>query len=164
VSEIDSAMSLCTDWPSRHPEWLWCDDFEIDRLRQYFEYDIWHGRFVRQAGIGVNGSVSMRAEYLPCDPHAGFLHVAFGRTPIPYISPVDEGIARYTDIYWRFDIRYRPDWRGGGGGKLTRAMILATDRFAQAGIGHLWSGAPLGQTRLIFISILPRAPIHPELS
>jgi hypothetical protein len=35
----------------------------------------------------------------------------------------------------------QPGWQGGGADKLTRATILASDRFAQAAIGHVWSGA-----------------------
>ena len=134
----------CQNWQSRHPAWIWCDDFEVDRLRGYFEYDLRNGRFVREAGAGINGSVGMRAEYLPGDPHGGFLHLAFGKTPAPYIKPVDAGTTRYTDVYWRFEVRYQPDWVGGGGDKLTRAMVLSSDRFAQAAIGHFWSGASPG--------------------
>ncbi|MBA5873362.1 MAG: hypothetical protein GDA66_02260 [Nitrospira sp. CR1.2] len=134
-------QSLCTDWQSRHPQWIWCDDFEVDRLSSYFEYDIRHGRFVREAGAGVGSSTGMRAEYLPGDPHGGSLHLAFGKTPSAYMKPVDAGTAVYRDIYWRFDLRLQPGWTGGGADKLTRATILSSDRFAQAAIGHLWSGS-----------------------
>lgn len=136
--------AACMNWQTRHPEWIWCDDFEVDRLASYFEYDQRHGRFVRDAGSGVANSIGMRAEYLPGDPHAGSLHLAFGRTPSTYMKPVDEGTARYRDIYWRFDLRLQADWSGGGADKLTRATILSSDRFAQAAIGHLWSGGPPG--------------------
>lgn len=138
------AEAACTDWQTRHPEWLWCDDFEIDRLKRYFEYDIRHGRFVRETGAGVGQSTGMRTEYLPGDPHGGSLHLAFGKTPSAYMTPVDAGTATYRDIYWRFDLRLQPGWIGGGADKLTRATILSTDRFAQAAIGHLWSGGPPG--------------------
>lgn len=137
-------QALCADRENRHPEWIWCDDFEIDRLSHYFEYDIRHGRFVREAGAGVGTSTGMRAEFLPGDPHAGSLHLAFGKTPSAYMRPVDAGTAKYRDIYWRFDLRLQPGWTGGGADKLTRATILSTDRFAQAAIGHLWSGGPPG--------------------
>lgn len=142
VQAAESAGLPCDDWQARHPEWLWCDDFEVDRLQSYFEYDIRHGRFVREGGVGIGGSAGMRAEYLPGDPHGGFLHVAFGRTPSAYMKPVDAGTARYREIYWRFHLRLQPGWTGGGADKLTRATILSSERFAQAAIGHLWSGAP----------------------
>ncbi|HMX91014.1 MAG TPA: hypothetical protein PLY42_06595, partial [Nitrospira sp.] len=137
-------QALCADWKSHHPEWIWCDDFEIDRLSHYFEYDIRHGRFVREAGAGVGASTGMRAEFLPGDPHGGSLHLAFGKTPSEYMKPVDAGTANYRDIYWRFDLRLQPGWTGGGADKLTRATILSSNRFAQAAIGHLWSGAHPG--------------------
>jgi hypothetical protein len=136
----ETADAACASWQSRHPEWLWCDDFEVDRLPSYFEYDQRHGRFVREAGVGVAQSTGMRAEYLPGDPHGGFLHLAFGKTPSAYMRPVDAGTAQYRDIYWRFNLRLQPGWIGGGADKLTRATILSSDRFAQAAIGHLWSG------------------------
>lgn len=141
---VELPQALCTDWKDRHPEWIWCDNFEIDRLGHYFEYDIRHGRFVREAGTGIGASTGMRAEFLPGDPHGGSLHVAFGKTPSEYMKPVDAGTATYRDIYWRFDLRLQPGWTGGGADKLTRATILSSDRFAQAAIGHLWSGAHPG--------------------
>ena len=41
--------------------WIWCDDFEQDRLGKYFEYSDAGGNFVRVAGVGVGGSFGMRA-------------------------------------------------------------------------------------------------------
>ena len=35
------------------PGWVWCDDFEQDRLRQYFEYDDASHSFVRATGAGM---------------------------------------------------------------------------------------------------------------
>lgn len=141
---VEPPQPLCSDWQRRQPQWIWCDDFEVNRLSYYFEYDIRHGRFVREEGAGVGASIGMRAEYLPGDPHGGSLHLAFGKTPSAYMKPVDAGTAKYRDIYWRFDLRLQPGWAGGGADKLTRATILSSERFAQAAIGHLWSGAPPG--------------------
>src|SRR5207247_4540067 len=43
--------------------WIWCDDFEQDRLSQYFEYDNPDGAFVRVKGAGRDGSYGMRAQF-----------------------------------------------------------------------------------------------------
>ena len=59
--------------------WLFCDDFESDRLSKYFEYDQASGAFVRTVGTGVGGSVGMRATYTMGSTGAGSLKVAFGR-------------------------------------------------------------------------------------
>ena len=47
------------------PAWLWCDDFERDRLDQYFEYSSAAGGFVRAAGVGYGGSSGMRVQFQP---------------------------------------------------------------------------------------------------
>jgi len=130
---------------SPKPGWIWCDDFEQDRLRQYFEYGSNGGSFVRAAGVGYGGSMGMRARFLTAGQvDAGFLHLAFGKTPSPYFRTVDAGTVVYRDIYWRLYVRYPPAWIGGGGNKMSRAQSLATPTFAQAMIAHVWSGSRPG--------------------
>ncbi len=51
---------LVNECATSRREWIWCDDFEQDRLRRYFEYDDASGNIVRAAGIGVEGSFGMR--------------------------------------------------------------------------------------------------------
>src|SRR2546430_904918 len=41
------------------PGWIWCDDFEQDRLSQYFEYDNADGAFVRVRGAGRDGALGI---------------------------------------------------------------------------------------------------------
>ena len=117
--------------------WIWCDDFEQDRLGHYFEYDSAHGAFVREAGAGRDGSYGMRARFAAHQESVGSLKLAFGRTP--GMRPVDAGTARYRDIYWRFQVMHEPGWIGGGGRKLTRATSFASARWTQAMIAHVWS-------------------------
>jgi hypothetical protein len=145
LGDAPSVSRECDD-AVRHPEWLWCDDFEEDRLDHYFEYDSANARFVRAPGVGVGGSFGMRARYSPGESHAGSLRVAFGRTPLPYFKPVDDGTQNFREIYWRAYIRHAPDWPGGGGAKFTRATILANHNWAQAMIAHLWSGGGGAET------------------
>ena len=124
------------------PGWIWCDDFEADRLAQYFEYGNRGGLFERAAGVGYGGSAGLRARWTaPRQVDAGFLHVAFGKVPAPNFRPVDAGTEIYRDIYWRVLVRYGPGWVGGGGNKMSRAQSLVTPQYAQAMIAHVWSGS-----------------------
>jgi hypothetical protein len=119
--------------------WIWCDDFEQDRLGSYFEYKDFNGRFLRQEQVGRNGSFGMAAHFQPGQQNIGVLHLAFGKTPQAYIRPVDDGTATYSQIYWRFYLRYDSTWAGGAGSKLTRAHSLVTANWAQGAVGHVWS-------------------------
>jgi hypothetical protein len=122
-------------------EWIWCDDFEQDRLARYFEYDRANGNFGRVASTGRNGSVGMRAHWGAGVQGAGSLHLAFGKTPSSNFRPVDGGTAKYREVYWRMYVRHQAGWVGGGGDKLSRAFVFAGGNYAQAAIGHVWSGA-----------------------
>jgi hypothetical protein len=123
------------------PEWIWCDDFEEDRLARYFEYGNTNGRFIRARGAGVSGSYAMSARYPASSPSApGQLHLAFGKTPHPYFKPVDAGTATYREIYWRLYVMHPNDWVGEGPDKLSRAISFAADNWAQAMIAHVWNG------------------------
>lgn len=134
---------------SPQPGWIWCDDFEQDRLSSYFEYDNSGGSFVRVAGVGTNESNGMRAQWKPGQVGAGNLKLAFGRTPSSYMRPVDAGTANYREIYWRMYVKNQPGWTGGGGDKLSRAAIMAGSNWQEAMIAHVWSGGPGSQYLLM---------------
>ncbi len=123
------------------PGWIWCDDFDLDRLGDYFEYDDSNGDFVRGVGVGVDGSYGMRASFAASQVSAGSLHLAFGRTPQSYMRPVDDGTAEYREVYWRMYLRNQSGWIGQPDEKLSRATIFASPTsWAQAMIAHVWSG------------------------
>lgn len=122
--------------------WIWCDDFEQDRLSSYFEVDDANGRFVREAGVGRDGSYGMRGRFVPGESSAGNLKLAFGRTPSSYFRPVDAGTSDYRELYWRMYVKNQAGWEGGGGDKLFRMNVFATAKWAQAAIGYVWSGNP----------------------
>lgn len=124
---------------SPQPGWIWCDDFERDRLASYFEYEEVRGNFSRVSGVGREGSYGMRARLPRGIVEAGNLKVAFGRTPSRYMRPVDRGGTRYREIYWRVWIRMDRGWRNGGDSKLSRATVLAASNWSQAAIGHVWT-------------------------
>ena len=143
-----------------HPSWIWCDDFEIDRLDRYFEYKDNEGRFVRQSDAGLGGSTGMRARFIAGDPHAGALRVAFGKTPAPYFRPVDSGERRYREVYWRALLRLPSDWRGGGADKFSRALVIASKDWATAMMAHLWSGGAPGSRDVLGLD--PASGTTPE--
>jgi len=121
--------------------WIWCDDFEQDRLGQYFEVDDSNGDFARASGVGFGGSYGMRARWsVVGQVSAGSLHLAMGLTPQAYLRPVDAGTAKYRDVYWRVYVRNDSSWTGGGGDKMSRVQILANTSWAQAMIAPMWSG------------------------
>ncbi len=124
------------------PGWLFCDDFEQNRLNQYFERDTANGSFVRVTSVGRNGSWGLRARWTVGQVGAGNWKVAFGRTPNAYIRAANPNDSTnvYRDIYWRVYVRRQPGWTGGGGDKLSRAMSLADPNWAQAMMAHVWSG------------------------
>ncbi len=131
---------LANECSTPQPGWIWCDDFDQDRLARYFEYLSDQGSLVRASGVGNQGSYGMRAHFNPGQVSAGALHLAFGRTPAPAFRPVDAGTADYREIYWRVYLRNQNGWTGGGGFKLSRATSFVSPNWAQAMIAHLWSG------------------------
>lgn len=137
-----SSGSLANECQSPGAGWIWCDDFDQDRLSAYFEVDDAGGSFQRTSGVGAEGSTGMRAQFAPGQVGAGALHLALGRTPSSYIRPADAGTADYRELYWRVYLRMPPGWVGGGGHKLSRAFVFAAPNWAQAMIAHVWSGGP----------------------
>jgi hypothetical protein len=122
------------------PSWIWCDDFEQDRLTRYFEYDSRNGSFVRVGGVGRDGSHGMRVRWATGQVNAGSLKLAIGATPAPYFRAVDDGTAKYREVYWRMYLRNQSGWTGGGADKLSRATVFAGGDWSQAMIAHVWSG------------------------
>jgi hypothetical protein len=123
------------------PDWIFCDDFDIDRFASYFEVDTDGSSMARVAGVGRNGSSGIRSRFTTGQVSAGSLKLAFGRTPDSYFRPVDAGTQNYREIYWRVYVRNQAGWVGGGGDKLTRLTIFANNNWAQAMIAHVWSGS-----------------------
>ena len=145
-----TAPPVAGECAAPQPGWIWCDDFEQNRLSSYFEYNDAGGSFTRAAVVGRDGSYGMRARFAAGQSSAGALHLAFGRTPQSYFRPVDAGTENYREIYWRMYVRHQAGWVGGGGDKLSRAMIFASSStWAQAMFAHVWAGSAPNQNYLV---------------
>ena len=123
-----SPASLVNECSRAASEWIWCDDFDIDRLARYFEFAKAGGRFTRAARTWATvAPTRMRAVYATTpQTSSGALHLAFGKTPQPYFRPVDAGTAKYRELYWRIFVRYPTSWQGGGADKLSRATSFVS--------------------------------------
>jgi hypothetical protein len=139
---LSATPSLTNECSNPQAGWIWCDDFETNRLGSYFEYDNSGGDFVPMNGLGVNGSSGMQVIYHPGQSNAGSLKLAFGRAPSSYFKAVDAGTANYREVYWRMYVKNQSGWTGGGGDKLSRAIVFANSTWAEAAVGHVWSGSP----------------------
>lgn len=132
---------LANECQQANPAWIFCDDFDVNRLDRYFEVDNAGGRFNRLAGAGNDGSFGMRGVYTTAQQtSSGSLKLAFGKTPGGYIRSIDAGTIKYREVYWRVYVRNQPGWTGGGGDKLSRATSLVNSNWAQAMSAHVWSG------------------------
>jgi len=138
------STSLTNECSDPQAAWIWCDDFEANRLASYFEYDNRAGDFVPMSSLGVNGSTGMRVIYRPGQSSAGGMKLAFGLTPDPYFRVVDAGTAKYREVYWRMYVKNQSGWTGGGADKLSRAIVFANSNWAEAALGHVWSGSSPG--------------------
>ena len=150
-----------TECDAPRPGWVWCDDFEKDRLSSYFEYGAHNGDFVRLPGVGYGGSTGMRARFSRGQVQGGFLHLAIGKTPWPYLRPADAGTAVYREIYWRHFVKLQMGWIGGGGNKLSRAQAIVNRGWAQAMMAHVWSGI-ISDGEPYRLGILPASGTDPS--
>lgn len=139
----ERAQSVVAGSPGRAPirecdarpkAWIWCDDFERNRIGDYFQASM-----PRQEGVGRGGSYGVAGRFRPGEPDGGNLKLAFGRTPHPRFRPVDDGRRNYREIYWRVYVKKPAGWRGGGADKLSRATVLAGPNWEQAMIAHIWA-------------------------
>jgi hypothetical protein len=148
---IAAAGPSAAECANPQPGWIWCDDFEQDRLSSYFEIDNAGGNFTRAAGVGKDGSYGMRAHFPAGAIDGGALHVAFGKTPGSYFKPVDAGTATYREIYWRMYVRTQPGWVGGAHDKLSRALVFAEANFSEAALAHVWGSSSAGDTNNLLL-------------
>ena len=141
------AASECDSWRTRHPEWIFCDDFEstgpLAASGRYFEVNDNGGGFKAAAGEGLHGSSGMRADWKAGGVDAGNLKLGFGRSPSTYFSKGIRTGEDFREVYYRMFVRLQPGWQGNPY-KLSRATVLAKSDWSQAMIAHLWGDQNTG--------------------
>ncbi|MHC4396575.1 MAG: hypothetical protein ACYS1A_13060 [Planctomycetota bacterium] len=133
----------CDNWQILHPEWIFCDDFEVDsafvRQGRYFEYSNNGGDFVPLNGIGLDASKGMRVIFQQGEVSAGGFKLGFGRVPQGYFDKGIRNTEDFREVYYRMYLKMQPGWVGSPG-KLSRATCFSSSGdWSQAMIAHLWS-------------------------
>jgi hypothetical protein len=141
------AASECDSWHTRHPEWIFCDDFEstgpLAATGRYFEVNDNAGDFKPVAGEGLHGTVAMRTSWQSGQVDAGNLKLGFGRSPSAYFSKGIRTGEDFHEVYYRMYVRLQAGWSGNPY-KLSRATVLAKSDWSQAMIAHLWGDQSTG--------------------
>ena len=136
-----AAAAECESYKTRHPEWIFCDDFETTAALvgtgRFFEHDDNKGDFKPVDAMGWKGSRGMRALWQTGEVEAGNLKVGFGRLPTPYMSKGIRDQEDFREIYYRMFVRTQAGWEGDPY-KLSRATVIAKSDWSQAMIAHLW--------------------------
>ncbi|WGO98416.1 hypothetical protein QFX18_20635 [Saccharophagus degradans] len=146
----------CNDWASQHPNWLWCDDFEVDSELEenYFEVKRYNGRFGVVEGEAFGGNAALRSHWQPGVDDAGNIKFSFGKTPV---APSRYKDRYFSEIYWRFYTKTDERWTGNAN-KLTRIIAFSGSNWSEAMIAHVWQGNGLN------IAIDPASGVSADLS
>jgi len=139
---LNSFADECpSNWKTLHPEWIWCDDFETDKVASYFEVD---GPY-RTVGVGLNGSYGMQSTWVSGAAGAGGLKLAFGLTPPGGGFTPPAGVdttTKFREVYYRVYLNTPTGWVNpstGNNSKLVRATVFSSSDWSQAMVAHVWS-------------------------
>ncbi len=117
------------------PATIWYDDFD-GGAKAYGESE---GELDDKVAFGNTGK-AMRCVYEKGAQGKGNRKVFFGDSPTG--RPVRKGEV-FTDIYWRIYVLHPRGWMGGGPDKMSRATSVASGKWNQAMISHVWGGEAL---------------------
>lgn len=133
IPHIDFIEMSAVQPQQKSVELIWYDDFSSEK--QYMEAG---GRIDYEMNFGLVGG-SMEAGFDKGDVGGnGGRKVAFGD------FPSDRNVVRkgehFDEIYWRIYVKHEYGWEGAPA-KMSRATsIVASNRWKQAMIAHVWSG------------------------
>ena len=139
ITVATSGSSLANECNAPSSSWIWCDNFDVNRLSSYSEHN-GAGSFPRQTGVGVDGSTGMAGTFTAGNLSLSNLILNIGANADQgYLRPVDGGVLNYRDVYWRIFVRTQAGCTGGGGKKLTRSVVIIDKNWSTAAMGHVWN-------------------------
>lgn len=113
---------------------IWYDDFN-GPPKSYAE----GGKSLDESQSYGGEGRSLKLHYEKGQQGTGGAKVFFGDTPI-YSNKAPRAGETFDDIYWRIYVKHQPGWQGAPA-KMSRATSMASSRWSQAMIAHVWSGA-----------------------
>jgi hypothetical protein len=131
---IDSVEPLANQPQATDPAVIWYDDFN-GPAKPYTETS---GTTDDHAGYGGSGG-AMVCLYPKGEQGVGNRKVMFGDGQGNRLVRKGE---MFDDVYWRVYVKHQRGWTGGGEAKLSRITSLVSANWAQAMIGHVWTGGP----------------------
>ena len=132
VPRIESVVPAPRQPHQDHPTVIWYDDFDGPDK----DYGEASGDLDAAESHGVAGK-SLACVYKKGSQGTGNRKVFFGDSPAG--SRVVWRGRKLDQVYWRIYVKHQPGWTGGGEDKLSRATSLASDKWAQAMIAHVWT-------------------------
>jgi len=127
---IESVVPLPAQPHEKDPAVIWYDDFDGPPKR----YTEGTKDLDAKEAFGGSGK-SMPCIYDKGKRGVGNRKVFFGDSPTG--RPVRKG-ETFTDVYWRIYVKHQDGWTGGSPAKMSRATSMATGRWSQAMIAHVW--------------------------
>ncbi len=138
---IDCVIPLPEQPQAKDPATIWYDDFDgIEK-----PYAESKGPLDSEVAFGMRGK-SMLCLYEKGKVDVAGRKVFFGDSPV-YLDRTARRGEKFSEVYWRIYVKHQYGWIGSPG-KMSRAMILANDKWAQAMIVHVWSGDNPGSITL----------------
>lgn len=140
IPRIESVVPAPVQPHAADPALIWYDSFDgpESAAAAYLEYKPGTPDSLRSETEAYGGSGrAMELRYAKGSQGTGGRKLVFGDSPVG--RPIRPG-ERFQDVYWRHYVKHQDGWTGPAV-KMSRATGLASGRWTQAFILHVWSGA-----------------------
>ncbi len=133
VPRIDYVVPLPQQPHATDSSTIWYDDFNGPE-KKYAE-----GKSPLDERVSFGGEgKSLRLLYEKGSRGVGGRKLFFGDTPTYSRSAPRRGES-FDEVYWRIYVKHQPGWKGAPA-KMSRATVMASEKWTQAMIAHVWSG------------------------
>ncbi|MCF6224609.1 MAG: hypothetical protein L3J34_12925, partial [Flavobacteriaceae bacterium] len=133
IPRIDFMEMSETQSHESNPNTIWFDDFSSKK-----EYMDSNGKIDTDVNFGIDGGSADFGFNKGDVDGKGNRKVAFG--DFPGSSATIKNGEQFDEIYWRIYVKHEYGWEGSPS-KMSRATSIVSNKWQQAMIAHVWSGA-----------------------